>query len=276
MSHDNKFRRFFRFDHRTPRSGPANMTGIPSHTPAPGQTFQPARQFRGGVWRSFKDIVTEERTVTVKWEDPSSGTAGKTALRAWPHDLPALAAGHVLLEKTDRAAPKRAIVTQTGDRAFLVSLEPAPCAPTAASQFRPLHPEIPLRAMRAFITAPSRWDATGCFHQAGVFDPWTNALVVRTEDIGRHNCLDRLAGWANANGTDFADKVLLVSARLTGSLAAKALRAGFPVLVSRSAVTTEAVDMVREAGAALIGFARAEEDRFTLFADPSGRVGAGG
>lgn len=251
------------------------MTKIPPRTPVPGQTFQPARQFRGGLWRFFEDIVTEERVLTVRWEDATAGTAGETALRAWPHDLPCLAAGHVLLEKTARAASKRAVVSQTGDCAFLVSLEAAPSGTPAETAFRPVAPETLLRAMRAFITAPSRWDATGCFHQAGVFDPRTDALIARAEDIGRHNCLDRLAGWANAVGTDFADKILLVSARLTGSLAGKALRAGFPVLVSRSAVTTEAVDMARKTGAALVGFARAEEDRFTLFADPFGRVGAG-
>ena len=59
---------------------------------------------------------------------------------------------------------------------------------------------------------------------------------------------------------------------MTASLFAKARRAGFTWIVSRSAVTTASVDMAREQGVTLVGFARDREERFTVFTDRAGRV----
>ena len=126
-------------------------------------------------------------------------------------------------------------------------------------------PKDVLQAMDAFIEAEGLWESTGCFHRAGVYAMQGGALLTRVEDIGRHNCVDRLAGWSVLNRIPLSDKALLVSARMTSSLCAKAIRAGFPVIVSRSAVTTAAIAMAREAGVTLIGFARTQEQRFTVF-----------
>jgi len=226
-----------------------------------------ASRYSDNAWSRFEDPVTEERVLTVYWKDSLAGTAGTFLLRAWPHDLALLAAGHVLLEKKEDSIPKRAIVSQEEEYTFSVVLRAGAAEQVCGNIPQPLSPAVLLDAMRDFISAPGPWDVTGCFHRAGVFDPRANALTARAEDIGRHNCIDRLAGWGNDRGVSFADKVLLTSARLTGSLCGKALRAGFRVLVSRSAVTTEALALAREAGAVLIGFARPEEDRFTLYGD---------
>lgn len=242
-------------------------------TRAVGHTLLQARQFKKGRWRGFGDMVAQECVIGVAWRDATMGTAGETTLRAWPHDLEDLAGGHILLEKTDPGMAKRAIVARKEEYLFSVTLESAP-TPDRATTLRHVAPEVLLNAMRDFIAAPGHRDATGCLHRAGVLDPQNGTLLAQAEDIGRHNCLDRLAGWSNASGTSLADTVLLVSARLTGSLCAKALRAGFRVLVSRSAVTTDAVAQARESGAALLGFARPEEERITVFVDALGRVDA--
>jgi FdhD protein len=126
--------------------------------------------------------------------------------------------------------------------------------------------------MREFINARGMWDETGCFHRAGIFDPQKNTVLAKAEDIGRHNCLDRLAGYSVLHNVRLEDKVLLTTARITASMADKALRAGFRVLVSRSAVTTAAVAAAEAAGATLAGFARTNEDRFTVFSDSPGRM----
>lgn len=231
-----------------------------------------AKQYRGDTWRRFEDMITEERVLTVYWKDALAGTTGTCLLRAWPYDLAFLASGHVLLARKEGLMPKRALVSQEEEYVFSVSLEAGAAEQVCGDTPQPVSPAALLNAMRDFISAPGPWDVTGCFHRAGVFDPQANALIARAEDIGRHNCIDRLAGWGNDCGISFADKVLLISARLTGSLCGKALRAGFRSLVSRSAVTTDALALAREAGAALIGFARPEEDRFTLYSDTSGRM----
>lgn len=228
-------------------------------------------QFRDGRWRRVNDPVTDEVLVQVRWEEKDSGAAGRTSLLAWPHDLEALALGHVLLDILPRPLGHRrsATVHAYAERGYHVIVEqgrgdevPLP-APFASA-------ESVVRAMRDFIGAAGHWDDTGCFHRAGVFDTRQGTLVTRAEDIGRHNCLDRLAGWAQIQETALSDKALLTSARITGSYCAKALRAGFRLLVSRSAVTTAAIDMAREAGAGLAGFARPNEGRFTVFTDSAG------
>jgi len=124
--------------------------------------------------------------------------------------------------------------------------------------------------MAAFISSPGRWEGTGCFHRAALFDPGSRTFARRAEDIGRHNCLDRLAGYAAREDDSLARYALFVSARMTASLAAKAARAGFRMIVSRSAVTTAAIDAAQDAGVTLAGFAR--ENRFTVFADPAERI----
>ena len=89
---------------------------------------------------------------------------------------------------------------------------------------------------------------------------------------------DRLAGWACLNGIDPAETVLFVSARITSSLYAKARRAGFSFLISRSAVTSTPVEMARQQNrlhpahpVTVVGFCRPREERLTVFAG-EGRI----
>ncbi len=246
-------------------------------------------RFKDGRWQWISDIVTPEEPFAVVWEEQAMPRLaqgaphpplrqGEVVLWGWPKDPALLALGHALLDcapaqqSLHREATVRAMEAQGPDAppVFFVSIGPA--LPGAPPQ-----PPVSCRAetlfvaMRDFIEAEGLWDDTGCFHRAGIFDFTQNALLFRAEDIGRHNCVDRLAGWSVLHGVSLSDKALLLSARLTSSLCAKALRAGFRVLVSRSAVTSAAIRMAEEAKATLIGFARTHEGRFTLFADPAGR-----
>lgn len=237
----------------------------------------PVRMYKDALWRDTTDLVTREQPYTISWshESRDAACAGSCVLWAWPESPAPLALGHVLLDKcpVQPALHREAGVEQTGERAFHVTvgttLETPPPLPPASWS-----PENLFASMDAFIRAEGQWDDTGCFHRAGAFDPRQGALLARAEDIGRHNCIDRLAGWSVLSGTPLSDKALLVSARMTSSLCAKALRAGFRILVSRSAVTSAAIDMALEADATLVGFARTNEQRFTVFSDPAGRLGA--
>ena len=245
----------------------------------------PVSRWKDGTWNDFDDAVSPEESVRVVWP------GGSCRLWAWPDDLMPLCLGHVLLDRLHQGPEDGpAAVRMTGSvrpippadearHAFEVHLEPAPALKTSASAIR-LSPADVVRHMEAFLSlqgsCPKLWESTGCFHRAGMFDPATGTFIRLAEDIGRHNCLDRLAGWACLHGIDTAGTVLFVSARITASLYAKARRAGFSVIVSRSAVTTAPVEKARQENGCgnpvtLIGFCRPREERFTVFAD-AGRI----
>jgi len=222
----------------------------------------PCKQFKDGAWRTFQDDAAPEIPVTLSVE----GGEDKQ-LWAFPDGLAELCLGHALLDLgREGMIPS---VEQTGEQAFKARFSPG-AVPPATPWPSPLTPDDILTGAARFMEIGGRWDATGCFHRAALYDPSVKAFVHHVEDIGRHNCLDRLAGWALARKRPLGGQVLFVTARATASLAAKAVRSGYAVMISRSAVTTAGVDIARKAGMTLAGFSR--ENRFSIFTDTNGRI----
>ncbi len=125
-------------------------------------------------------------------------------------------------------------------------------------------PEILCTLPDKLRAAQTVFTSTGGLHAAALFNAAGDLLFLR-EDIGRHNAVDKVIGWALLAGQLPLDQhLLLVSGRGGFEIVQKALAAGLPILASVSAPSSLAVQLARELGLTLIGFLRGR--RFVLYA----------
>lgn len=126
-----------------------------------------------------------------------------------------------------------------------------------------VNPEVLCGLPDQLRAAQQIFERTGALHAAGLFSVGGELLVLR-EDVGRHNAVDKVVGWALANDlVPLSNSLLMVSGRGGFEIVQKALVAGIPVLASVSAPSDLAVNLAREFGMTLIGFLRGR--RFVIY-----------
>ena len=161
-------------------------------------------------------------------------------------------------------------------RAFVSSSSCGLCGKTTLDQVEAVCPVVTSEARvsaAALVAMPDTlrrsqavFDATGGVHAVGCFTPEGDLLVLR-EDVGRHNALDKVIGWAALTGAlPLADAICIVSGRVSFEIVQKAAMAGIPVIGAVSAPSSLAVQTADRLGVTVVGFLRGE--RFNVYTHP--------
>jgi len=117
------------------------------------------------------------------------------------------------------------------------------------------------RLFKKFQNASELYQLTGCVHSAGLSDG--QSILCLAEDIGRHNAVDKVIGYAFLEQIPFKGKIMLASGRLSSEIVAKCAHWNIPIVASRTSPTSLAVEIADKYGVTVVGFVRA--DRLNVY-----------
>jgi FdhD protein len=198
--------------------------------------------------------------------------------------LKELAVGHLLSEEIIKSVEEIEKISFKKERACNVKLKPnvnlekrlklskpfsrvilSACGSTTPYQFSPrlskiksnltVKAEIVLNCVNHLNSIAETFRKTGGVHAAAIYESNGN-LVAFTEDVGRHNAVDKVIGVGALNKTDFSECFLAFTGRLTGDIVLKVVRVGLPIVASLAAAIDSGIAVAKDAGLTLIGFAR--------------------
>jgi FdhD protein len=257
-----------------PRSSPPDRA-----PPAGRRPPDPDPVRKHGAWATVvRDGEPDELAVEEPLEIRTAGNPLVVTMRTPGHDEE-LAAGFLygegLIDRAPRLGPPADLAVNTIEvqspltgaprsRPFYASSSCGVCGIGALEDVRASSPvlgEGPRVARSLLASLPDRmrqptFRRTGGLHAAARFDAHGEAQLVR-EDVGRHNALDKVIGRALLDGElPLADAILCLSGRLSFELVQKTVRAGATILVAVGAPSSLAVELARDRGLTLAGFAR--------------------
>lgn len=122
--------------------------------------------------------------------------------------------------------------------------------------------EVILKIIPMMSRISEIWKMTGGTHWAALFDR-EGKKIVHSEDIGRHSAIDKVVGYAVLNRISLDNTILASSGRMPYAMVKKAANAGIPIIITKSPPTDKGIQLAKEKGIALIGFARGK--RFTVY-----------
>lgn len=195
------------------------------------------------------DVVAVEAQYCVKLNDNSIFTFTCT-----PSHLEEMVTGMLYSRKLILSAEQIKSM-QIDGACITVTISDAPGQ--HACQQKPVHPaaELLFQTVQTLFSDPSTlFNRTGCAHSCSLMR--SGEILCSMEDIGRHNALDKVIGYALRSGIPLGECIIFTSGRISGDYMAKIIQAGFPAAVSRAAVTSEAVRLAKAHGVALYGFVR--------------------
>ncbi|MFH1421542.1 MAG: formate dehydrogenase accessory sulfurtransferase FdhD [Planctomycetota bacterium] len=128
-----------------------------------------------------------------------------------------------------------------------------------------LQKEIVPQLIKLFQKSCTIFEKTGGVHAAAISAG--KEILFLTEDVGRHNAVDKVIGWCMLNSVDTSDKIILSTGRLSSEVVTKVATAQVQILISRSAPTDMAVKISKKIRLTIVGFARGK--RFNIYSYPS-------
>lgn len=231
--------------------GEQRRLGVTMRTPGNDFELTAGTLFDAGVVQSRHEIITMRYCVDAETDGEQLYNVINVDLRA--NRLPDLSAVERHFAPTSACG--------VCGRAGLESLRARGCTPVPSGE--PVDAGMLCALPERINGAQGIFAATGGLHAAALFDRSGELLTLR-EDIGRHNAVDKLIGWAMLDGMlPLRDRILLVSGRAGYEIVQKAVVAGIPIVCAVSAPSSLAVQLARAFGITLVGFLRGA--RFNVY-----------